>query len=256
MNKNIIFYFSGTGNSLKASKDIGAALENCEIVLMNKPFKFTDSYERIGFVFPTYAMGLPNIVKQFIEGTDFSRNQKAYYFCVATCGGRSGNSLSSVNNLLKSKGMELSYGNEVAMFANYVALYAMANDAQQKAIKSNERTNIIAGEIAQKEVKQKFPSNMVLNLVHKAVGGSLRGKAQKFNVSESCIGCKKCEAVCPVVNITMKDGKPSFANKCEQCMACIQWCPKQAINYKNKTQNRGRYHHPEIRFEDMTQNTK
>jgi Pyruvate/2-oxoacid:ferredoxin oxidoreductase delta subunit len=30
-------------------------------------------------------------------------------------------------------------------------------------------------------------------------------------------------------NIKIADGKPLFLHKCEQCMACIQWCPKSAI---------------------------
>jgi epoxyqueuosine reductase QueG len=49
----------------------------------------------------------------------------------------------------------------------------------------------------------------------------------------------------------MQGSKPVFKEQCEQCMACIQWCPKQAINYKTKTQTRGRYHHPDISYQDM-----
>ncbi|MDR3121471.1 MAG: flavodoxin, partial [Clostridiales bacterium] len=38
---------------------------------------------------------------------------------------------------------------------------------------------------------------------------------------------------------------------CEQCMACIQFCPKRAINYRDKTQKRKRYHHPDITAQDL-----
>jgi Pyruvate/2-oxoacid:ferredoxin oxidoreductase delta subunit len=34
-------------------------------------------------------------------------------------------------------------------------------------------------------------------------------------------------------------------------MACIQFCPKKAINYKDKTQNRKRYTHPTIKYTDL-----
>jgi flavodoxin len=34
MAKNIIFYFTGTGNSLKVSKDIAKVLDDCRIVSM------------------------------------------------------------------------------------------------------------------------------------------------------------------------------------------------------------------------------
>jgi hypothetical protein len=34
-------------------------------------------------------------------------------------------------------------------------------------------------------------------------------------------------------------------------MACIQWCPRSAINIKDATKIRGRYHHPNITWRDM-----
>jgi hypothetical protein len=34
-------------------------------------------------------------------------------------------------------------------------------------------------------------------------------------------------------------------------MACIQFCPKRAINYKDRTQNRRRYTHPDIKYTDL-----
>jgi MinD superfamily P-loop ATPase len=49
----------------------------------------------------------------------------------------------------------------------------------------------------------------------------------------------------------MRDGKPVFGAQCEWCMACIQWCPKAAINYKKKTRGRKRYHHPDITPDEM-----
>ncbi|MDR1278869.1 MAG: 4Fe-4S ferredoxin, partial [Treponema sp.] len=59
---NIIFCFSGTGNSLNAAKVISENIENCEIVPMNNDFIITKEYDKIGFVFPCYWFGLPNLV--------------------------------------------------------------------------------------------------------------------------------------------------------------------------------------------------
>jgi len=33
--------------------------------------------------------------------------------------------------------------------------------------------------------------------------------------------------VCPVNNIEMVDKKPVWQNRCESCLACINWCPKE-----------------------------
>ena len=51
MSKNIIFYFSGTGNSLKVAKDIAAAIEDCELISMGRSHKLSGTYDRIGFVY-------------------------------------------------------------------------------------------------------------------------------------------------------------------------------------------------------------
>ena len=88
-------------------------------------------------------------------------------------------------------------------------------------------------------------------VIHGPFIKSLVNKDKGFNVSEACNGCETCSKVCPVGNIQMQEGKPIFLHHCEQCVACVQWCPQQAINFKNKTQKRGRYHHPDITLADM-----
>ncbi|MDP3105796.1 MAG: hypothetical protein Q8M95_14450 [Candidatus Methanoperedens sp.] len=52
-------------------------------------------------------------------------------------------------------------------------------------------------------------------------------------------------------NVEIKDGKPAWQNHCEQCLACLQWCPKKAIQYGKKTGGYERYHNPEIQINDM-----
>lgn len=72
-----------------------------------------------------------------------------------------------------------------------------------------------------------------------------------FWVDEKCNGCTICAKVCPVGNITMSADKPVWSHRCEQCLACIQWCPKEAIQYGKKTPNYERYHHPEVTLKDI-----
>jgi len=63
-----------------------------------------------------------------------------------------------------------------------------------------------------------------------------------FKSSDKCIHCGKCEKVCPLGNIVLKDGRPVWNGMCMHCMACISLCPVQAIDYGNKTQKRNRYY--------------
>ena len=43
-------------------------------------------------------------------------------------------------------------------------------------------------------------------------------------------------------------GKIKFKsnNNCIYCLACIQWCPMQAINFGNYNLKDKQYHHPEV----------
>ena len=75
---------------------------------------------------------------------------------------------------------------------------------------------------------------------------------KNYNISNDCTGCGICKKVCPVGNIDLDDdNRPYFKHHCEQCVACIQYCPNRAINYKNKTQSRRRYTHPSIKYTDL-----
>ena len=62
-----------------------------------------------------------------------------------------------------------------------------------------------------------------------------------FSVEPSCDGCKVCEKVCPVDVVTLKEGRPVWTGDCTQCMACVNYCPKEAIAYRSKSKKTGRY---------------
>ena len=106
MKKNIIYVFTGTGNSLKVAKDIAVALSDCEIISMgsNTRYNLENEYETIGFVFPTYYRGEPRKVREFIRLLNLQHNKNAYYYSVTTMGKYDGNTLSHIKKLLKRKG--------------------------------------------------------------------------------------------------------------------------------------------------------
>jgi len=72
-----------------------------------------------------------------------------------------------------------------------------------------------------------------------------------FRCDNKCNRCGICSKICPVKNIKMVDGSPVWQHHCEQCFACLQWCPKEAIQFGSRTSHGKRYHHPDVKVSDM-----
>lgn len=251
MERNLVFFFSGTGNSLHAAKTVAASLPGGEVLPMTAPYRFEGAYDRIGFVYPSYGAGMPMLVERFIQGADFTGCTARYLFALATNGGMAGNAVADLDALLSAKGLRLSYGRGIRMFANYVAMYQMAGDAEERAASADLAILSAARDIAACKTDRKFRRNPLFTLFHRRFTRGLMDKDKGYTVSDACVSCGLCASLCPVANIEMKDGRPAFQHRCEQCVACVQWCPKQAINVADKTQARGRYHHPAVKAGEL-----
>lgn len=251
MSNNIIFYFTGTGNSLKVAKNIGNSLENCDIVSMPSfcGNAIHAHYDRIGFVFPVYAFGIPNAVKKFITETNFQQSN-AWHFAIATHGGVTGNSIPMLNKKLREKGISLSACFDIKMAASYICLCDMPANTESIQKKSQIKIDAIK-KLIENKVSNKIKRTNPLFLVSELAAQSFPHMDKYYNVSAECSECGICYKVCPVNNIEMVNAHPVFRHTCEQCTACIQCCPNKALNYKNKTQNRRRYINPEISIGEL-----
>lgn len=248
MGKNIIFYFSGTGNCLKLSKDIAEALPDCGIVSMgtSREYVLVGEYDSIGFVYPVYFQGIPGKVRDFISRIDFGTNKKTYIYAVATYGALAGNGVSQTAALLRGRGLELSYGNTVRMFSNYIIFYNMSKKVDAVTEASNRAAVPVIDDIKHHRTRRTGKPNPLLEAYYQMRFKSVPEMDKYYTVSDGCVSCGICQRVCPVDNIGLDRGKPFFRHHCEQCVACIQYCPKRAINFKNKTQKRRRYTNPYI----------
>jgi ferredoxin/flavodoxin len=253
MMENIVFYFSGTGNSLKVAKTLARELGNCEIISMGKAEKYniTKQYDTIGFVHPVYYWGLPKKVAEFVKNTDFN-NMSSYYYAIATYGGIIGNGNRQINELLDERNIILNYGGKIRMVANYIINYNIFNNITKCLSRADKKLSLIISDIKnRKNNKIKKPNKKVEQIYQNAI--QTISLVQDYNINDNCIGCGTCKDVCPVRNIEIINKKPVFNNKCECCVACIQYCPRQAINYKDKTQKRKRYTHPEISYKELSE---
>ena len=259
---NIIFCFSGTGNSLKTAKTIAASAfveaesGNTEIISMGKPGKYTLSkkYDTVGFVYPVYFLGLPKKVAEFAANLDLSSSKNAYFYSVATHGGHAGNGVYQMYELLhKHHGVKMNYGRDLKMFSNNVNQYDMKKNVKEITEKSDAALVPIVDSIKNRQNRSANGLTKIFDFINKMFIKNVWNMDKHYTVSDACTACGICVKVCPVKNIELLNNGLKFNNKCEQCVACIQYCPVKAINYKNLTQKRGRYTNPEISFKVLSE---
>jgi formate hydrogenlyase subunit 6/NADH:ubiquinone oxidoreductase subunit I len=244
-----IFWFSGTGNSLYAAKQLAMEFENAQLVQITNeaPSGIVGGKgEKIGFVFPLYYINIPRAVRAFVEKLEIKPD--TYIFIIETMGAIGYGSIATMKNALKAKGHKLSYSRGLRMPANNVLLYNPAEPSKHETM--SEKINAKIKSFAA-DIKTETQSIKSLPFSMKTLYKNIQALDSKFTVGEKCIGCEICEKLCPVRNIKMENDKPKWLHRCEHCVACISWCPTQAIEYGNKTQARRRYRNPKIKVEEL-----
>jgi flavodoxin len=139
MASNVIYYFTGTGNSLFAARRIAKIIGETQLVHMTKQedYILPDDLISIGLVFPVYIFGLPLIVERCIEKLKIYKN--VYIYAVVTHGGIPSATLTQAEKELSKKGIRLSAGFEVLMIDNATMnADIITKEKQQKRIKDAE----------------------------------------------------------------------------------------------------------------------
>lgn len=254
--KTLLYYFTGTGNSLAVAKDLCSRLGECELIPIASPMRIPSPIildtDRVGIVSPLYFFGLPSIVADFSRRIDLSR--AGYVFSVITMGGAGGSAaLRQLDGILKDgpgrRGLDAGFS--VRMPGNYILKYgSQGKESIEKTLQnSNRRVEEIAENV--KAEVRKTPSwspfaSFVHHLEYPRFIRSVHEADRKFTVDNRCNSCRTCAEVCPVENIRIENDRPIWLHHCEQCMACIQLCPTKAIQAGEKTEGRKRYRHPAI----------
>jgi ferredoxin/flavodoxin len=260
--KNVIYYFSGTGNSLAVAKKIQESLDETELIHITstlldniKPIEA----DRLGFVFPVYAWGPPGLVEEFVGKLQVKK--AGYVFAVATYGGAPINTLRRMEKLLRQRGIATDSAFSLKMPNNYIVGGKSPSEEQQRQVIAKAGAKLT--DMTQKIVTREktpipgifFPATLMTSLGHPLFLNFAKKLDKKFVATDACTGCGICQNICPSANITLNETKkPVWQHHCEQCMACIQWCPAQAIEHGTSTQNKTRYHHPEISRAELIRN--
>ena len=238
----MIYYFSGTGNSRWVAETLAEKTGDTTTRIVKRTVQplTVHAGETFGLVFPIYAWNMPRMVQDFINNIFIEKG--AYTFAVCTCGSEAGYAM----RVLHAR-MPMDNVWSLVMPDNYVvAFHAEQDDVALEKVRGAARKLdaiadcIRAGRSGEWDVQVgSFP------FLKTFVAGHLFRKyalsAKPFRSTYDCSGCGLCAKECPTENIRVADGMPFWFDTCEQCMACIQKCPKRAIEYGKSTEKHGRY---------------
>ena len=253
----MVFCFSGTGNSRYIANRIAAALQD-NLVDLNAKIKSNDHIpvqtgRSVIVVAPTYAWRIPRVVSDWLTQTALIGAKRIWF--VMDCGGEIGNAAKYNRRLAAQKRLRDMGTAQIVMPENYIALFNTPQPAAAEKIVHRAEPKI-ADVIACIRAAQPFPAPRN-NLYDRFMSGPVNPifyrffvKADDFQANDSCIGCGQCVQKCPLNNIRLTDGKPLWGSACTHCMACICYCPTEAISYGKKSAGK-----PHYRFEQLNIDT-
>jgi len=225
----IVLYFTATGNNLYVAKRIGGKYYSIPKLIKENKYDFED--DKIGIVFPTYNLGVPKIVEEFLNK---AKLKSKYIFAVTSYGAFSGGTAKHVLDIGERNGIQFSYVNEILMIDNYIPVFDIDKEREKepkKKIEQNLEKIVKDIEDGKQYIKKHAPIRKLIEKLIVIYNSKNQESLEKnFYVEGECNKCKICEKVCPVDNIEVGI-QPYFNNNCQNCLACINHCPQNIIRF-------------------------
>ena len=234
----MVLYFTGTGNSRYLARRIAEGLE-MPLYDLNACIKAGNAApvqtgRDVVLVTPTYAWRIPRVVSQWLGNTELTGAERIWF--VMDCGNEIGNAAGYNRQLAVQKQLQYMGTAQIIMPENYIAMFNAPQKEQARSI-VEQAEPALQKVLAQLKAGQEFPPPRE-KLYDRLMSGPVNPvfyrffvKADAFRATDACIGCGKCVELCPLNNIHLENGKPVWGKNCTHCMACICYCPKEAIEY-------------------------
>lgn len=251
----MIFYYSATGNSLWAATRVAAA-QNDKIINIAEEMKKGGDWtyhlgenETVGFIYPVHAWRPPERVLQFIKEMKLENYQKQYIYTIAVCAENAAHTTKVLEKALEKKKMPLSSSWEMVLPNNYIVAIDVDTPeivkqdfekAEELLMRINEQIKNKQADHSHIPCSTQFLKTDIIGALFNAFGKG----TSAFYATDACVSCGLCQKICPSSAIKLQDGKPQWHGNCDNCLACINRCPKAAIQHGKGTLNRGRYQNP------------
>ena len=246
----MVLYFSATGNTEFIAKELAKRMDDECVNLLDRIKKqdYSPIHSEKPFVIcaPVYVCEIPRFMAKYLKKQSFTGSRDVYF--ILTSGGYCGPSGPLLKKIFKKKKMICHGHAEFKMPRNYVVndAYPMLEKEQveERILNSYKQLDQVTADIlAGNKLKARhvFLFETIITLPFNPIWCKYKLTAKDFYTEDSCIGCGKCEKLCPLNNIKMVDKKPVWGTNCTHCMACIGNCPVDAIEYGTITQNKETY---------------
>jgi len=239
----MILYYSNSGNTAFVAKTIAEVLgEDPKDIRENIKAGVKHVYSETPFIIcaPVYRMNLPSELEDYINDLHFVGTRDVAL--VLTASFSAGNAKGRLVKSLRAKGLKVGLVN--VFYPPTSNILGLTYPKQESAQKTFERMR--AEVVHYAELFKKVQPIVGVGSSLFGVFGTLIGRAlpkcddKKFFATDECISCGKCADTCHLNNIEIKDGKPCFLGNCDHCSACVNVCPKDALQYGKRTLGRER----------------
>ncbi len=247
----MLFYFTGTGNSLYAARGIEPNPVSIPQAIHWEPLDFTA--DAIGVVCPVYGHEVPQMVREFLQKSKFHTD---YFYMVLTYGNRHGGAAELAQKLCQDCGIQPAYINVLQMVDNWLPSFDMA--VQEKLDKGvDAHLEQIAADISARK-RWIAPVTDMDRAAHREFLDRMAklppdAWQHLIRVTDRCVGCGICEKVCPSGSIRVVNGKAAHTpGSCQTCLSCVHNCPEKAIALTVPEKNpNARYRNEHVKLSEL-----
>lgn len=251
--KSRIYYFTGTGNSLYIARELAKGIKGCDTKSITQSMDDEYNFDTVGVVCPNYSYDVPHLVGTFLERLKKIGNYN-YLFVTLSAGGDFGYISKKVQRRLKGARLKSIFQHYMPF--NFLPFGDVTTPDKQKELfsKLEEELSVNLKIINSREEhidNRVQPFSKYMQFFYNAAYPLIPQFDRIFTTTDKCNGCDVCQKVCPVNNIILKNDRPKWNHRCQQCYACVHWCPKEAILCGKKSKDKGRYHHPDVTIKEI-----